>query len=141
MQAVTDSHADLISLSPAHNGLMNAIDLDQCDLDTPGGRVKFLRGTKGWSGARLGRESGFSQNTIWSLENNRIAEPSVQLLWAVARALETTPEYLWTGQYDHDEAALLAAFRLLPPEQKPAVLRAAGVTFAQPTPTVTRKNH
>lgn len=119
---------------------MVPIDLSDGDLDSLGGRIKFLRTAKGWSGARLGRESGFSQNTIWSLENNKVAEPSVQLLWALAEALETTPEYLWTGQYDPDEAALVAAFRMLPQEQRPAVLRAAGVTFVPPDTSVTRKD-
>lgn len=118
---------------------MATIGFEDCDLDTLGGRVKFLRKTKGWSGAKLGRECGFSQNTIWSLENNAVDEPSARLLWAVAAALETTPEYLWTGQYDHDEAALIAAFRLLPQEQRPAVLRAAGVNLSPPDTSITRK--
>ncbi len=121
------SHSDLISLSGRNNASVTPIDLASCDLDTLGGRVAFLRLTKGWSGSRLGRECGFSQNTIWKLESNEIVEPSARLLWAVASALETTPEYLWAGQYDPDEAALIAAFRLLPAEQRPAVLRAAGV--------------
>lgn len=121
------SYSDLISLSERNNASVTPIDLDSCDLDTLGGRVAFLRLTKGWSGAHLGRVAEFSQNTIWKLESNEIAEPSARLLWAVASALETTPEYLWEGKYDPDEAALIAAFRLLPPEQRPAVLRAAGV--------------
>lgn len=123
-------HADLISLSARNNALVTAIDLGECDLDTLGGRVAFLRLAKGWKGAELARRCEFSQNTIWSLENNKIAEPSARLLWAVARALETTPEYLWAGQYDPDEAALVAAFRQLPQEQRPAVLRAAGVSVS-----------
>jgi transcriptional regulator with XRE-family HTH domain len=124
------SRADLISLSVRNNAPVAAIDLGEFDLDTLGGRVAFLRVAKGWKGAELARKCEFSQNTIWSLENNKIAEPSARLLWAVARALETTPEYLWVGQYDPDEAALVAAFRLLPPEQRPAVLRAAGVSVS-----------
>jgi transcriptional regulator with XRE-family HTH domain len=124
-----NSCADLISLSGRNNGAVTTIDLASCDLETLGGRVAFLRLTKDWSGARLARECGFSQNTIWTLENNQVAEPSARLLWAVARALETTPEYLWDGKYDPDEAALIAAFRLLPAEQRPAILRAAGVNL------------
>jgi transcriptional regulator with XRE-family HTH domain len=117
---------DCISLSGLDNAPMAAIDIG--DTSTLGGRVAFLRIVKDWSGARLARECEFSQNTIWMLENNKIEEPSAQLIWAVARALETTPEYIWTGAYDPDEAALIAAFRSLPPEERPAVLRAAGVT-------------
>jgi transcriptional regulator with XRE-family HTH domain len=138
---MSNRRSDLISLSRRNNACVATIDTDSCDLDTLGGRVKFLRMTKGWSGAQLARECGFSQNTVWSLENNKVAEPSVQLLWAVARALETTPEYLWSGQYDHDEAALLAAFRLLPMEQRPAVLRAAGVSVASARDTAAKKAH
>lgn len=134
-------HADLIFLSRCQNGRVNAIDLSSCDLDTLSGRVRFLRLAKGWSGARLGRECGFSQNTVWNLENDKIAEPSAQLLWAVAEALETTPEYLWSGQYDPDEAALVAAFRLLPPGQRPAVLRAAGASLQPSDQSSVHKRH
>lgn len=136
-----NSRADLISLSGDNNPPVASIDLNGCDLDTLGGRVKFLRLTKGWSGAELGRKCGFSQNTVWSLENNQVKEPSANLLWSLARALETTPEYLWAGQYDPDEAALIAAFRLLPPEQRPAVLRAAGVNVAGPDNSASKKRH
>lgn len=111
------------------------------DLDTLGGRVEFLRLAKGWSGVALADECGFSQNTIWTLEHNKIKDPSARLVWAVAAALETTPEYLWTGSYDPDEAALLAAFRALPPEQRPAVLRAAGVSTAPTEGSGLRKRH
>lgn len=138
---MSNRDGDLISLSRRNNAAMATIDLGSCDLDTLGGRVKFLRMTKGWSGAQLARECGFSQNTVWSLENNKVAEPSAQLLWAVARALETTPEYLWVGQYDPDEAALIAAFRLIPLEQRPAVLRAAGVSVASVRDTAEKKRH
>lgn len=130
---------DLISLSRLDNVAMAAIEIG--DPSTVGGRVRFLRLAKDWSGARLGRECGFSQNTIWSLERNKIDEPSAALIWAVAKALETTPEYIWTGNYDPDEAALVAAFRALPPEQRPAVLRAAGASSTTPgEPSVGRKH-
>jgi len=109
---------------------MAAIEIG--DTGTVGGRVQFLRIAKGWSGARLSRECQFSQNTIWNLEHNRIEEPSAALIWAIAKALETTPEFIWTGNYDPDEAALIAAFRSLPPEERPAILRAAGVASGTP---------
>lgn len=133
--------SDLFSLSKLHNGGVASIDLASCDLTTLGGRVAFLRITKGWSGARLGRECGYSQNAIWNLESGKTAEPTAQLLWSVAGALETTPEYLWTGQYDPTEAALIAAFRLLPVEQRPAVLRAAGVNLPGPDESQVRNRH
>lgn len=127
---MTYSSVDLINLSRLNNVVMPTIDLETIgDLESVGGRVQFLRIAKDWSGARLGRECGFSQNTIWNLERNNIEEPSALLIWSVARALETTPEYIWTGNYDPDEAALIAAFRKLAPEERPAVLRAAGVVF------------
>lgn len=132
---------DLICLSGFDNVPMAAIDLDDIDLDSIGGRVKFLRVTKDWSGAQLGRECGFSQNTIWNLEANKIEEPSANLIWAVARALETTPEYIWTGNYDADEAALITGFRALPPEERPAVLRAAGVTFIPSEQAARERKH
>lgn len=133
---------DLINLSWLNNAAMAAIDIgDPSDLESVGGRVQFLRIAKDWSGARLGRECGFSQNTIWNLERNNIDEPSALLIWSVARALETTPEYIWTGNYDPDEAALIAAFRKLAPEERPAVLRAAGVTFLPSEPGARDKKH
>lgn len=115
--------------------------INAADLGTLGGRVEFLRVSKEWSGAELGRIAGFSQNTIWSLENNQIKDPSARLIWAVAAALETTPEFLWSGNYDPDEAALVAAFRALPPQERPAVLRAAGVSSEPPPESGLRKNH
>lgn len=130
---------DLISLSSHDNAFMAFIDLASCDLATLGGRVAFLRMTRGWSGAELGRECGYSQNTIWNLESGKTAEPTARLLWAVASALETTPEYLWTGQYDQDEAALVAAFRSLPEQERPAVLRAAGVSLTTASESNIRK--
>lgn len=136
-----NSHADLISLSGCDNAPVASIELSECDLDTLGGRVKFLRLTKGWTGAELARKCGFSQNTVWSLENNQVKEPSASLLWSLAAALETTPEYLWAGKYDPDEAALVAAFRLLPQEQRPAVLRAAGVNVAPPDDSASKRRH
>lgn len=138
---MSNRQSDLISLSGGNNPPVTPIDLNGCDLDTLGGRVKFLRLAKGWSGAQLGRECGFSQNTVWSLENDQVKEPSAQLIWALARALETTPEYLWAGQFDPDEAALIAAFRLLPQEQRPAVLRAAGAPVAAPEASASKKRH
>lgn len=133
------SLSDLISLSENDNAPMAAIAIG--DTTTVGGRVQFLRIAKGWSGARLGRECGFSQNTIWNLEQDNTDEPSAALVWAVAKALETTPDYIWTGNYDPDEAALVAAFRALPPVERPAVLRAAGVTSGTPgKPGVERKH-
>lgn len=134
-------HVDLISLSKLHNWGVAPIDLASCDLTTLGGRVTFLRLTKGWTGAELARECEYSQNSIWNLENGKTAEPTARLLWAVAEALGTTPEYLWTGQYDPTEAALIAAFRLLPAEQRPAVLRAAGVNLTAPNESAKRNTH
>lgn len=130
---------DCICLSGIDNAAMAAIDIG--DPSTLGGRVTFLRVAKEWSGARLGRECGYSQNTIWNLERNKIDDPSAGLIWAVARALETTPEYIWSGNYDPDEAALIAAFRALPPEERPAVLRAAGVTSGTPGRPGVQKKH
>lgn len=134
-------HVDLISLSKLHNWSVAPIDPASCDLTTLGGRVAFLRLMKGWPGAELGRRCGYSQNAIWNLESGKTAEPTARLLWAVADALETTPEYLWTGEYDPSEAALIAAFRLLPPEQRPAVLRAAGVNLPGPDDSAKRHKH
>jgi transcriptional regulator with XRE-family HTH domain len=127
------AYADCISLSWLQNAAMSSIN--QPDLETLGGRVQFLRETEGWSGAELARQSGFSQPTISDLENNKIKEVSARLVWAVAEALETTPDYLWTGNFDRDEAAVVAAFRKLPPEQRPPILRALGIEPPPEPPT------
>jgi transcriptional regulator with XRE-family HTH domain len=122
---VTYCQANCISLSRPDNAAMGTIDSP--DLDTVGGRVAFLRELKGWSGAELARQAGCSQPSVWELEKNKTGEVSARLLWAVAAALETTPEYLWSGELDPQEATLLAAFRKLPADERPPVLRAVGV--------------
>jgi transcriptional regulator with XRE-family HTH domain len=103
--------------------------IEDPDLDSLGGRVAFMRALKGLTPPQLAREAHFSQNTIWMLEHNKIKEPTARLIWAVADALETTPEFLWTGESSGaEESALVAAYRKLPQEERPAILRAAGVS-------------
>lgn len=128
--------ADCLSLSRLDNAQMATIEASE--LGTLGGRVAFLRKMRGWAQADLATHAGFRQPSISELETNTTKEVTARLLWAVAAALETTPEYLWTGEMDPEEALLLAAFRELPYEQRPAVLRAAGVQ-PQPTPPASQR--
>lgn len=103
-------------------------------LNTLGGRVVYLRDLKGWSTAELARQAGFAQPTVWSLEKDKTKEVSARLLWGIAKALGTTPDYLWTGHIDPDEGVLLAAFRKLDERERSVVLRAAGVGMAPTQP-------
>jgi transcriptional regulator with XRE-family HTH domain len=130
-----DRYGDLISLSPLDNWAMQA--MAGPTLDTLGGRVAFLRLLKGWSQKDLARESACSQPTISDLEGDKTKEVTARLLWSVAKALGTTPEYLWTGELSPDEAILIAAFRKLSPEQRPIVLRAVGVDLPPAADTQT----
>lgn len=129
-------YADCISLSPQQNVAMPPIT---SDLETLGGRVSFLRQLKGWSQKDLARLCDFSQPTIWALEHNETKEVSARLLWAVASALETTADYLWTGELNADEAVLLAAFRKLKPQEQSIVMRAAGVDGSDLVESAKRK--
>ena len=66
-------------------------------METVGERVKALRKIKNISGRELSRMAGVSSGTISQLETGYIKEPSCKLLSKLAKALNTTIDYLYIG--------------------------------------------
>lgn len=65
-------------------------------LETIGERIKALRISEGMSQDRLAEMLYITKPTISKYENNRIKIPS-ELVCAIAEALNTTPNYLLSG--------------------------------------------
>lgn len=59
-----------------------------------GERVREVRLQKGWSVSKLARDSGRDRTHIASLEAGEHYNPGVDMVFALARALDTTPQYL-----------------------------------------------
>lgn len=77
-----------------------------------GARIKELRTQKGLTLDELAKLTGSSKSYIWELENKNPPRPSAEKLSAIAKALETTVDYL-IGNNDQtsDEATDMAFFR------------------------------
>ena len=65
-----------------------------------GHRVRELRLQKNWSVSKLARESGRDRTHIASLEAGEHSNPGVDMVFKLADALETTPQYLMGLDYD-----------------------------------------
>jgi len=63
-----------------------------------GKRIKALRDEKQMSQTALARKAGVSQPVISDYENDYVTQHRMHILLKVARALETTPDYLITGR-------------------------------------------
>lgn len=107
-------------------------------------QIKAARLAKGWSHARLaeevskaeGRKKSLAWQTVQQWEKEDGTAPKRSRLETVARVLGCSVGELigsTEATIPADEAALLAAYRKLPPEVRPAVLRAAGVTVDSPS--------
>ncbi len=59
-----------------------------------GAKIKALRKTKGLTLEQLAEEIGSGKSYIWELENRGVKRPSAEKLAAIARALDTTTDYL-----------------------------------------------
>lgn len=109
-----------------------------------GKRVEGLREDRGWTQPVLAAMAGISQPTLWAIENGQTKEVTARSLIGIARALETTWEYLWDGAEDADgseqEAELVSIFRRLQEPGRLAVLQSArsvlSVTPPRQTPTL-----
>lgn len=120
-QALSNSCAYEFSQSGLQNGLMPPIKDDaEPDLSTVGGRLAYVRGLRGLSTTELARRAGYSQPTVWALENNDTKEPAARLVAALAAALDTTWEFLLRGpdsshgiEQSLAEAEVLSTYRAL----------------------------
>ena len=59
-----------------------------------GAKIKELRKAKGLTLEKLAEKIGSGKSYIWELENRGVKRPSAEKLAAIARALDTTTEYL-----------------------------------------------
>ena len=59
-----------------------------------GAKIKELRKAKGLTLEKLAEKIGSGKSYIWELENRGVKRPSAEKLTAIARALDTTTEYL-----------------------------------------------
>lgn len=55
-----------------------------------GKRIRTARQSMGWSLAQLADNAGISKGYLWQLENERNANPSMEVLLRIAEALDTT---------------------------------------------------
>lgn len=72
---------------------------------TLGERIHLLRRRLGWTQRELGAAAQINTNTIARIERGEIADPSGQLILRLARALETSTDYL-LGRCDDDPGEL-----------------------------------
>ncbi|MFT7626074.1 MAG: transcriptional regulator with XRE-family HTH domain [Myxococcota bacterium] len=55
-----------------------------------GKRIRTARQSMGWSLARLAEQASISKGYLWQLENERNANPSMEVLLRIADALDST---------------------------------------------------
>lgn len=102
-------------------------------MDTIGTRVNTLRKARQMTQVQLAEKSGIAQNTISDIERaKRPYEMDAKTLLALAKALTTTPEYLFSGARDEThleevmrEAELQAIYRDLPLAAQESLMLAA----------------
>lgn len=118
-----------------------------------GARVKSLRKARGLTQGELARAIGIKQPSLSELEQGESKEPSAATLLAVARALQVSAEWLYTGignplgnaNLTDDETALLGAFRSLDARGKADLARYSTVLaethgrVTAPTPRIVKK--
>ena len=59
-----------------------------------GAKIKALRNAKGLTLEQLADQIGSGKSYIWEIENRGVKRPSAEKLAAIARALDTTTDYL-----------------------------------------------
>ena len=67
-------------------------DYDDTDRRTAGlgRRIRAVRQSMGWSLAQLADQAAISKGYLWQLENERNANPSMEVLLRIAEGLDTT---------------------------------------------------
>jgi transcriptional regulator with XRE-family HTH domain len=68
-------------------------------------RVQAIREAAGIGRVRLSNVAGFSDAVVYQLESGVIANPSAELVFAIADALGTTAEYLFRGEGEAPKVA------------------------------------
>jgi transcriptional regulator with XRE-family HTH domain len=59
-----------------------------------GQRIATLREQRRMSLQEVGQAAGFTKSHVWELETGRTRNPTVRAVWALARALGTSPAYM-----------------------------------------------
>ena len=72
---------------------------------TLGEKVHLLRRRLGWTQRELGQTAQINVNTIARLERDEIRDPGGQMILKLARALETSTDYL-LGRCEDDTSGL-----------------------------------
>jgi transcriptional regulator with XRE-family HTH domain len=75
---------------------------------TLGEKVHLLRRRLGWTQRELGEAAQINANTIARLERDEIRDPGSQLILRLARALETSTDYLLGRNEDEENEPLPA---------------------------------
>jgi transcriptional regulator with XRE-family HTH domain len=76
---------------------------------TLGEKVHLLRRRLGWTQRELGQAAQVNANTIARLERGEIPDPGGQLILRLARALDTSTDYLLGRDERTDDSELEAA--------------------------------
>lgn len=92
-------------------------------MPTPlGDRVRELRRKHGLTLEALAAKIGSSKSYVWEIENKDVARPSAEKLSLIASALETTTEYLLSGdsvtEADATDAAFFRRYQDMDPKVK-----------------------
>lgn len=87
-------------------------NMRQIDTTTVGGRIKQKRMEKGLSQEELAEILFMNAKNISAYENNRNEVPS-SVLHAMAKALETSMDYLYTGIEEEEDSDVLEAITAL----------------------------
>lgn len=69
-------------------------DVDMTPLANIGQRIRSLRASRGWSVARLARETEMTEGAIYKIEGNPNAQPTPDTITALARVLTVSADEL-----------------------------------------------
>ena len=87
-----------------------------------GERIRELRKKRGLTLEQLAKRVGSSKSYMWEIENKDIARPSAEKLSLIATALDTTVEYLLTGNAaegeDPEDMAFYRKYKKMDPAAK-----------------------
>lgn len=99
-------------------------------------RLRELRKSMGLTQEQLAEKSGVSQAAISNIERGGNTSYRAHILFKIAAALETTPEYLMYGHGSQsidnaDDSELLGLVKTLDEDQKAMLLQLAKTIFNQ----------
>lgn len=76
-----------------------------------GDRIRTLRKEHGLTLDKLAEQAGLSKSYLWELENKDPPRPSAEKLAGIAKALQTTVDFLIGTDTEAESAADVAFFR------------------------------